>query len=67
MTTPLIVNNSVWIGGTDGAMYELDGNNGKLLRTFRTTERITNKPAYDENENILYVPTYANEIYAIKI
>jgi len=67
ITTPLIVEQSIWVGATDGAMYEIEANSGKLLSIFRTTERITNKPAYDQKSKILFAPTYANEIYAIKI
>src|SRR3989304_2259125 len=67
MTTPLIVEQSIWVGATDGVIYEIEASSGKLLSIFRTTERITNKPVYDLKSKTLFVPTYANEIYAVKV
>ncbi|KKR27074.1 MAG: quinonprotein alcohol dehydrogenase, partial [Microgenomates group bacterium GW2011_GWC1_39_7] len=56
MTTPLIVEQSIWVGATDGAIYEIEASSGKLLSIFRTTERITNRPAYDLESKIVYPP-----------
>ncbi|MEW6408385.1 MAG: PQQ-binding-like beta-propeller repeat protein, partial [Patescibacteria group bacterium] len=63
---PVIIDDKIYIGATDGRMYEIDAETGKLLDFFQATERITNQIAYNPQTQIIFLPTYANEIYCLK-
>ena len=63
---PVIIDEKIYIGSTDGRLYEIDIKTGRLIDFFETTERITNKIAYNQKTKRFFVPTYANEIYCLK-
>jgi outer membrane protein assembly factor BamB len=62
--SPVMAMGSLWIGSNDGKLYELDPETGKLRSFFQASERITNAIAH-QGDTIL-VPTFANELYAIR-
>jgi outer membrane protein assembly factor BamB len=62
--SPIIEAESLWISSNDGRLHEVDRETGKLKSFFQTTERIVNSIA--SQNDVLYVPTVANEIYCIK-
>lgn len=61
--SPVLADGSLWIGSNDGKLYELDFETGTLKHFFQATERIVN--AIARNENFLFVPTVANEVYCL--
>jgi len=64
--SPEILGEAVYIGSNDGRLYELDAKTGKNTAFFQTTERITNKIAYTKETGVLFLPTFANEIYRLR-
>lgn len=63
--SPIIIEDKIYIGSTDGRLYEINIKTGKLTDIFQTTERITNKIAYNAETKRFFLPTYANEIYCL--
>lgn len=63
--SPAVIEDRLYVGSNDGRLYELDPESGKNTAIFQTTERITNKIAYDPISKRLFVPTYANDIYCL--
>ena len=63
--TPAFIEGSLYCGCNDGRLYELDPATGKELSFFQTTERITNKIAYNPKTKRFFLPTYANEMYCL--
>ena len=47
-------------------MHEIDLQSGQRTGYFITTERITNKIAYNSTTKRFFLPTYANEIYCLE-
>ncbi len=64
--SPIIADGSLFIGSNDGRLYELDPATGKQKSFFQTTERIVNAIAYNNSSKHFFVPTFANELYALK-
>lgn len=64
--SPMVANGRVYVGSNDGRLYELDVETGKNTAFFQTSERITNRIAYNEKTKGFFVPTYANELYCLK-
>jgi outer membrane protein assembly factor BamB/orotate phosphoribosyltransferase len=64
--TPIVVEGLITIGCNDGKIYSISPNDGKISGHTTLTERITNAGVYDQTEKILYITTYANELYALK-
>ncbi|MFZ2886929.1 MAG: PQQ-binding-like beta-propeller repeat protein [Minisyncoccia bacterium] len=64
--SPVIADDSLWIGSNDGQLYELDPESGHLKGSHLFTERIVNAIAYNETTRHFFVPTVANELYALK-
>lgn len=64
-SSPRLFNNRIYIGANDAVLYEIDLDGNILSMTF-VTERIVNQIAYCQDNNIIYLPTYANEIFALK-
>lgn len=64
-STPALVKGRVVVGNNGGRLYVLDAKTGQLLAQHLVTERITNKIAYDEANDRVYLPTFANEIYCL--
>ncbi len=65
LASPIFVGKNVYIGSNDGCFYEIDLKTGKGKGGFQTTERITNKAAYNPRTHCFFVSTYANELYCI--
>lgn len=65
-SSPILAEGSLWIGSNDGRLYEIDPTRGTLLNFFQTTDRIVNKIAYNSHTKRFFVPTCANEIYALE-
>jgi outer membrane protein assembly factor BamB/orotate phosphoribosyltransferase len=65
-STPELIRGKVYVGSNNGRLFELDPETGKATGIFYTAERIVNKIAYDENTGIFLVPTFANELIALK-
>ena len=63
--TPIIVDDSVYIGANTGRFTELDAATGAERSFITLTERITGKAAYNPATKMFFVPTYANEIYCL--
>lgn len=63
---PVMIEGSLFIGTNAGKMYELNPSNGNVIGYFQTLERIVNNPVYNEKTNTFYLPTYANEIIALR-
>jgi len=63
---PEIIDDKIFVGSTDGRLYEIDIQTGKTPAFFQTTERITNKIAYNSKTKRIFLPTYANEIYCLE-
>jgi outer membrane protein assembly factor BamB/orotate phosphoribosyltransferase len=65
MASPEIIENRLYIGCNDGRLYELDLETGGNTAFYQTTERITNKIAYNKQTKRFFLPTYANELYCL--
>ncbi len=63
--SPILAEDKVMIGSNDGRLYELDPQTGNNTSIFQATERIVNKIAYNPKTKRFFVPTFANEIYAL--
>lgn len=64
--SPVVVGDNVYIGSNDGRFYEINAKTGKLQGFFQTAERITNRAAYNKKTQRFFVPTFANEMFALK-
>jgi outer membrane protein assembly factor BamB len=56
----------IYLGTNDSVLYEINPATGDVEGASMFTERITNQVVLDEENHAIYVPTYANEIYALK-
>lgn len=56
----------ILIGSNNGVMYEINPDTGAITSQTYVTERITSRIAYDAHSDTVFLPTYANEIYALK-
>ncbi|MEK7553134.1 MAG: PQQ-binding-like beta-propeller repeat protein, partial [Patescibacteria group bacterium] len=66
LASPVIIEDKIYIGATDGKLYEINIQTGKMTDFFQATERITNKIAYNAKTKRFFLPTYANEIYCLE-
>lgn len=64
--TPVLVDGKIYVGSNNAALFEIDGETGNVSGVFYTRERIVNKIAYDPKTKIFFIPTFANEIFALK-
>lgn len=64
--SPALINGHIYVGANDGKLYELDAKTGKNIAFLQTTERITNKIAYNKETGRFFVLTYANELYCVE-
>ncbi len=62
---PVVIQDEIYIGSNDSRMYVFNKDTGNNIALHQMTERITNKVAFDEKRNILFLPTFANEIHAL--
>lgn len=65
-SSPEVINGKILIGSNNGILNEIDPSTGKPDSIFITTERITNKIAYNPETKRYFLPTYANEIYCLE-
>lgn len=68
-SSPLVFQNHVYIGSNDGRLYKIEIETGDDQGYIQLSERIVNKICLEQiskSENILYIPTVANELYCIK-
>jgi outer membrane protein assembly factor BamB/adenine/guanine phosphoribosyltransferase-like PRPP-binding protein len=56
----------VYVGSNSGVLYEIEPQTGVITSQTFVTERITSCVAYDQDSHTLFLPTYANEIYALR-
>lgn len=63
--SPVFARDAIWIGSNDGRLYELDPESGTNRSYFQASERIVNAIAYNEKQNVFFVGTQANEVYAL--
>ena len=63
--SPVVSEGKVYCGNNEALLRVLDAKTGKLEKLFVSTERITNAVIVDKQKNLIYVPTFANEIIAI--
>ncbi|OGG62199.1 hypothetical protein A3C87_01250 [Candidatus Kaiserbacteria bacterium RIFCSPHIGHO2_02_FULL_49_34] len=63
--SPTIIDGRLYVGQNSGHLYELDPETGKVNSLTLVTERITNKIAHDPEMGMYFLPTFANEIYAL--
>ncbi|MFT5037305.1 MAG: outer membrane protein assembly factor BamB, partial [Candidatus Azotimanducaceae bacterium] len=64
-SSPMIINDLLYIGTNAGRLHELDPKTGEKLSSFQTRERITNHVVYNAKTDTYFLPTYANEIIAL--
>jgi len=64
-STPALIKGNIVFGNNSGKLHLLEPKTGKLVGSYMFSERITNKVAYDEVNDRLYVPTFANEMYCL--
>ena len=64
--SPVVAEGMLYCGSNDGVLYEISPATGACTSVYQTTERITNKIAYNQKTKYIYLPTYANEIYCLK-
>lgn len=65
-STPEIINGKIYVGSNNAQLFEIDPDFGDVTGIFHTRERIVNKIAYDKEHDIFFVPTFANELFALK-
>jgi outer membrane protein assembly factor BamB/orotate phosphoribosyltransferase len=65
-SSPVVINDRLYIGTNAGKLHEINPHTGERLGYFQTLERITNSPVYNPATNTFFLPTYANEIIALK-
>lgn len=58
-----LVNDRLFIGASDGQLYSIDADNGKILWTFPTRIETLSEPLL--HEGVLYVLTGNNSLYAL--
>ena len=56
----------LYVGANNAILYEINPLTGEITGMTYVTERITNRIAFDEKTNRIFLPTYANEIYALE-
>ncbi|WP_225335362.1 outer membrane protein assembly factor BamB family protein [Halomicrobium urmianum] len=61
--SPVVAEDAVFIGGTDGALYALDAETGDRQWAFATDHRVEGAPAYADGT--VYVGSYDTRVYAV--
>lgn len=64
--SPVLADESLWIGSNDGRLYELNPISGTLKNFFQASERIVNCIAYNEVTKKIFLSTHTNDIYCIE-
>ncbi len=63
--SPVIYDNKLFIGCTDGVFYAFDADTGDLLYQFKTGDRIWGSPAVDPSTNTILFGSYDKKFYAL--
>ncbi|HUE02346.1 MAG TPA: PQQ-binding-like beta-propeller repeat protein [Bryobacteraceae bacterium] len=63
LSSPVVVNGSVYFGSGDGNLYALDAANGNLRWKFPTGDVVHASPAYDAG--VIYVGSWDSNFYAV--
>ena len=64
--SPELIDGKIYVGSNSARLFELDPETGKASAIFYTLERIVKKIAYDKKTDTFFVPTFANELFALK-
>lgn len=56
----------LYVGSNDGILYGINTIDGSIINRSFFSERITNKIEYDPISEIIFVTTYANQVYATR-
>jgi orotate phosphoribosyltransferase len=64
--SPVCIDDRIFIGANTGRLTELDPETGKEIAFFTVSERITNAPVKNAETGVYFLPTFANEIYALE-
>lgn len=65
-STPILAEGKIYVGSNNGMLFELDPLHGSVSGIFQTRERIVNSIAYDTKTKLFLIPTFANEVFALK-
>ncbi len=65
-SSPTAINERLYVGTNAGRLHELHPDTGEYLGYFQAVERITNAVVYNDKTDTYFLPTYANEIIALK-
>jgi eukaryotic-like serine/threonine-protein kinase len=65
-SSPREIKGNIFLGCSDGAVYEIDSDLGGIVSKFDLIERVTNDVVYDKESDLFFASNYANEIYCLK-
>lgn len=65
-STPTVINDKLYVGTNAARLHEIDPDTGNRLGYFQSLERITNTVLYNEKSRQYFLPTFANEIIALR-
>jgi outer membrane protein assembly factor BamB len=65
-SSPVIIDNQLFVGTNAGCVHQLDPKSGERQGYLQTSERITNSLVYNTAKDLYFLPTYANELIALK-
>ena len=65
ISSPAVVNESVFFGSTDGNLYAIDRNSGKMKWKFETKARVVSSPAVAGG--LVYFSSYDGYFYAVDV
>jgi outer membrane protein assembly factor BamB len=63
LSSPAVVNGTVYFGSNDGNLYALDASSGQKKWSFQTGDMVQSSPAVDDG--IVYFGSYDHNLYAI--
>lgn len=65
-TTPLLSENSVYVGSADGKLYRLDKNNGEKIWEYDLQREIYSSPVFDSTSATIFLGSDDGYFYAIE-
>ena len=65
-SSPTVINGRMYVGTNAARLHEIDPDTGKELGYFQAIERITNTVVYNKSTDTFFLPTFANEIIALR-
>ena len=65
-SSPTDINGLMYVGTNAGRLHEIDPETGEIKGYFQAIERITNAVVHNPKTDTYFLPTYANEIIALK-